>query len=93
MGQRQKNLCTAAVLAESCGWQSIQPAEPFRTGILLLQREAHQSLPASQMREAFADRGIALTSYAGGMVRLSMPGEEWQADDMHRLGTALRFVA
>ncbi|HUY32810.1 MAG TPA: hypothetical protein VMV69_08515 [Pirellulales bacterium] len=32
--QRQSNLLEAASLAASCGWQSVLPAEPFRTGAI-----------------------------------------------------------
>ena len=39
LGMRQKNLAQAAFVAASCGWHPLLPAEPFRTGILLLEAE------------------------------------------------------
>jgi hypothetical protein len=92
---RQRNMAEATAVAESCGWRSLLPAEPFRTGILLLQaeREATRSLPPQALRGAFADNGIALTVYDGGTIRLSMPAAEWQPKEIDQLGSALRTVA
>ncbi len=95
LGVRQKNLAQATLVAESCGWRSLMPAEPFRTGILLLQaeREATRSLPAEAVRGAFAEKGIALTAYDAGTIRLSMPAAEWQPEEIDQVGRALRSVA
>ena len=95
LGVRHKNLAQATAVAESCGWRSLLPAEPFRTGILLLQAEseATRSRPADALRGAFAEHGIALTAYEGGSIRLSMPAAEWKPEDIDRLGGALQAVA
>jgi selenocysteine lyase/cysteine desulfurase len=95
LSTRQQNLALAAELAASCGWRSILPAEPFRTGILLLQAEraATRLQSSTNMRRVFADQGVALTAYNDGMVRLSMPGGEWHAEDVDRLRSALQAAA
>lgn len=92
---RTKNALQAASIAASCGWQSLLPAEPFRTGILLLQaeREVTRHRSPVELREAFANNGVALTSYDDGIVRLSSPAVEWQPQEIDRLQLALRSVA
>src|SRR5439155_16315415 len=37
LAMRTTNVIQAAAVADECGWHSILPAQPFRTGILLLQ--------------------------------------------------------
>jgi selenocysteine lyase/cysteine desulfurase len=92
---RTRNAFQAAALAESCGWHSILPAEPFRTGILLLQaeREVTRSRSPQELRGAFAAHGVALTSYAGGVIRLSAPAAEWEPREIDQLRFALQSVA
>lgn len=94
-GVRHKNLAQATAVAESCDWRSLLPAEPFRTGILLLQaeREATRCLPPEALRGAFAEHGIALTAYDGGAIRLSMPTSAWQPEEIDQVGRALRLLA
>lgn len=91
---RQDNLITAALLAESCGWQARLPTEPFRSGILLLQAEraSIRRKTPSEIRGAFSKKGVALTAYNNGFVRLSMPPSEWQSKELDRLRDALRLV-
>lgn len=93
--QRRANLVETAELAAASGWMPVQPAETFRTGILLLQAERDKTRvePADELREAFADNGVALTAYDGGFARLSMPATRWRPQDIDLLGTALRSVA
>lgn len=93
--QRQENLSQAASVAESCGWKSIVPAKPFRTGILLLQaeRELTRRQGANKLRKAFASKGVALTAYDQGVVRLSMPPAAWQPPEIEKLRQALHAVA
>lgn len=84
-----------ADLAASCGWLPVQPAEPFRTGILMLQAERKKTRrrSAEELRDAFADKGLALTSYDGGFLRLSMPAAEWRPPQIDLLEHALASIA
>jgi len=95
LGARQQNLAKAAELAESCGWRPVQATSPFASGILLLEaeRESTRGVPAQHLRRSFAANGIALTAYDGGLIRLSMPGEEWQPAEIEQLRMALHAVA
>jgi len=49
--------------------------------------------PAEEVRSAFCDQGVALTSYEGGRIRLSMLDTPWQPGEAEHLRTALRLVA
>lgn len=57
------------------GWHPIRPANPMNTGILLLEATDRQNrvAPIDRLRERFLAGGIALTAYAGGIVRASLP--------------------
>lgn len=93
--QRQANVRKAAELAAGSGWEPIQPAEPFRTGILILQAERNKGRErsAEELRDAFAEKGLAVTGYNGGFVRLSMPPTEWQSPQIELLEHALMSIA
>jgi hypothetical protein len=92
---RQQNLLQAASVAGSSGWQPLLPAEPFRTGILLLQAErtTTRNLSPFELREGFAGNGVAVTSYDSGLVRLSMPPTTWLPQEIDQLRRALHAVA
>jgi selenocysteine lyase/cysteine desulfurase len=92
---RMGNVLQAAEAAGACGWQPLMPAEPFRTGILLLQAatEAIRNRSPHELRETFAASGVALTAYENGIVRLSAPSAAWQSQDIDYLRLALRAVA
>jgi hypothetical protein len=79
-------------VASVSGWQPLLPPPTFRTGILLLQAERQQKRgqSAEELRQAFSERGVALTAYDGGVARLSMPGEGWQPGELEHLQAALQ---
>jgi selenocysteine lyase/cysteine desulfurase len=92
---RQRNLNALASAAAGCGWVPRLPSVSFQTGILLLQgeRKKVQDHSASVLRETFARNGVALTAYESGLVRLSIPADEWQPGEMDHLSAVLRAVA
>lgn len=92
---RQANVLKASFLAAGCGWQPLLPSEPFRTGILLMQaeREKTRRQLADDLRDSFAQQGVAITAYDQGIARLSMPAEPWQPPEFDQLDAALRSVA
>jgi hypothetical protein len=91
---RRANLDSVAETAFTRGWRPLIPAEPFRTGIMLLQASGSEarSLGSAAMRNAFADRGVAITAYDEGIIRLSMPSIAWSSADTDTLDSALRSI-
>lgn len=92
---RRKNLVQAAEIASESGWKTLMPPESFRTGILLLQAERSETRQrcSRELRQSFAERGVALTAYDEGQIRLSMPASPWQSSQMDILKGALQAVA
>ncbi|HUQ71444.1 MAG TPA: aminotransferase class V-fold PLP-dependent enzyme [Planctomycetaceae bacterium] len=92
---RQEQARQAAALAPAIGWDSLMPAEPFQTGILLLQadRSSTRAQTPAVLRERFAAQGVALSAYQDGAIRLSMTGDRWQPGELDTLADALRAVA
>jgi hypothetical protein len=45
------------------------------------------------LRVAFHDQGVALTAYADGLIRLSMPDVGWQGGELDVLRNGLRVTA
>jgi len=73
------------------GWTPLVPSPQLRCGIVLLRSadpELH-TLPPERVRSMFLDQGVALTSYSGGIIRLSMPPEPWSRSDLERVQAAL----
>lgn len=93
MSPRQANMVAASSLATGSGWQPLLPADPFRTGIMLVQAEKVRQHSADELRERFACQGVAITAYDQGIARLSMPAEPWHQSQLTRLDSGLRSVA
>ncbi|MBX9578871.1 MAG: aminotransferase class V-fold PLP-dependent enzyme [Gemmataceae bacterium] len=92
---RLANSDAAADVAAASGWTPHRPRADFRSGILLLdpERMAVRELSGPAVRAAFDDRGVAVTGYDGGRVRLSMPPTGGAAGELDHLGQTLRAVA
>jgi len=62
-------------IARMTAWKPLTPMEEFRSASVLLQSTSAtvRKLGPDRLRSLFHDRGIALTSYAAGVVRLAMP--------------------
>ena len=88
---RIANAVDVARVAIAAGWRSLLPKEPFRTGILLLQSKSQemQDLPSQRLRDLFHRRGIAITTYDKGLLRLSMPARRFLTGDLDLLCEAL----
>ena len=63
----------------------------LRTGIVLAQslRSETRASEPTRLREAFRDRSVGLTVYAGGILRLSMPGTPLAVENRTLLSNAL----
>jgi hypothetical protein len=92
--QRITNGQTASELAMQTDWQTISPVAELRTGILMLRSDnpglARQH--PDTLREAFRDRGISLSTYPDGLLRLSMPAKPFTSDELSQLSDGLRSV-
>ena len=92
--RRLANAASAADVAAAAGWSPVRPGSAFRTGILLLEAERTTARQrADAVRLAFYDRGVVVTAYEGGRVRLSMPDTDWAPGELHHLRDTLRAVA
>lgn len=78
-------------LARVRGWRPISVHSQLGTGVQLLEtvREETRRIPADFVRREFQERGIALTAFSGGILRLSMPGDPIEPGSLAALGRAL----
>ena len=77
-GRLRRRLANADLvrrIARMTAWKPLTPMEEFRSASVLLQSTSAtvRALTPDRLRSIFHDRGIALTSYAAGVVRLAMP--------------------
>jgi hypothetical protein len=87
------NLQTAADAARRTAWKPLLANPALRSGILLLKNPKGRTATAREIREAFAQQGVALTAYDGGVIRASMPAEPWDEDDLGLFVKALEQVS
>ena len=83
-------------IAESHSWKRINASKQFSTGIVLLRSNSKLrcTVPAASVEVAFADMGISLTGYAGGLIRLAMPETlltDQQLDHLDKSFERIRF--
>jgi len=85
---RKANMAQLIARLPDC-WEPVLPHEAFRSGILLLKAVLPhlQSIAPDELRAKLLSQGIALTVYADGLMRLSMPATAWDAHDLERLAT------
>ena len=77
-GRLRRRLANADLvrrIARMTAWKPLTPLEEFRSASVLLQSTSPpvRKLAPDWLRSLFHDRGIALTSYRSGVVRLAMP--------------------
>jgi hypothetical protein len=90
---RVANAEVLADVARPEAWQPLVLERPLRSGIVLLEAQdpAVRGAAPEEVRAAFQRRGVALTTYGDGLLRLSLPGRSWQGPDLDRLRAALRL--
>jgi hypothetical protein len=94
-GQRFADLVGAArqleAVSAETAWTPLVPDPGLRSGILLLRNDtpAVRGATAGEIRRRFQERGVALTAYGNGTVRLSAPTSPWRPPDAGRLREAL----
>lgn len=92
---RPTDFSLLATLAAECGWSALVPEPPMQTAILLLQSihaDVRTRDPAL-VRAHFGRRGVALTSYADGLIRLSLPADGLQPEGWGILRESLVSVS
>lgn len=92
--QRLANARLVRRVAPMTNWTPLDPHEDFYSASVLLQGKAAMTKSSSPMelRERFHARGVALTSYENGMVRLSMPSAPLSQFEAGHLIQALALV-
>jgi hypothetical protein len=77
--------------AKETPWQSLLPHPTLRSGIVLFRAENSKiaRMPAGSLREHFFRRGVALTTYDRGLVRVSLPQTRRLPDETERFRAAL----
>jgi hypothetical protein len=92
---RIENVGRLAALATSTGWLPQLPDSTLRTGILLLRPSTPTSnghRTAEAYRRAFQERGVALSAYGNGLLRLSMPATPLTSAEVAIVENALTSV-
>jgi selenocysteine lyase/cysteine desulfurase len=92
--RRQANAKLVRRIAPMTGWTPLVPDEEFSSACVLLRTisSAVRVRCPSSLRERFHERGIALTCYDGGIVRVAMPSVPLSANEVGRLIQALALV-
>ena len=78
--------------AARTGWRPLVVDRSLRSGILLLEAENAEVQPAlpDLLRSKFQRRGLALTAYPNGVIRISLPSAPWEDADLDQIRSALR---
>lgn len=91
-GTRQSNADGVESIVRSAGWTTLDVNPELRTGIMLLRpsRPAARVSTGQQLRERFADHGVAVTAYDAGLVRVSLPDAPWEEEQLTLLSEVLQ---
>jgi hypothetical protein len=91
---RDRQLANAVAVAETAveaGWTPFGLHDSLRTGILMLRAgDRLAGANADVVRDRIRRQGVSLTTYPGGLARLSMPTTPLSATDLDRVRRALR---
>jgi len=88
---QHQNAENAIDVAQRAGWTPLVPAAGCQSGIVLLEpsRSTTRNATSEQLRTYFHERGIALTAYENGRIRVSVPRTPFRHRDLRRLRRAL----
>jgi len=88
---QHQNAENAIDVARRAGWTPLVPPAGCQSGIVLLEpsRSATRTATSEQLRTYFHERGIALTAYQEGRIRVSVPRTPFGWSDLRRLRQAL----
>ncbi len=93
----ERKLAVAARIRESATgtrWRVLTPAPEFRSGAVLFESQSPGvcSLEPAELAGAFRERGLSLSAYASGRIRVSVPFVDWTQADSVRLKSALSAI-
>ena len=85
------NAVAVAATALDAGWTPSGLHDSLRTGILMLRADGDRlaGVDADVVRDRIRRQGVSLTTYPGGLARLSMPTTPLSASDCDRIRHAL----
>ena len=89
--QQQQNRDLTQDVLQRHGWRPLVPPQSLQSGILLAQSEkrVYRYVRSEDIRSVFRDRGLSVTTYPGGFVRISLPFERFTNSAADRLESAL----
>jgi hypothetical protein len=92
---RKQNADVIGDASNGTGWHVVRPSDDLRTGVLLLRPLRFDQEPGTieQLRGAFHRRGVVLTAYENGWIRLSMPSQRFDCEEVAQIRHALRCVS
>lgn len=81
-------------LFRKTGWRPLLPQRALQTGILLGQadRKSLRIAESSTVRRLFQESGLAVTTYPGGYVRLSLPFQAFTTADLDLITSACTLL-
>ena len=88
---RERNADAIAATSESIGWAALRPNVALRTGTLLLQSLSPdiRSMSPEHLAERFSQRGVQLTVYPHGIVRMAMPDTAFDPTQLVKIAEVL----
>lgn len=93
--QQLRNARQVRSLASQTGWLTPEPDEGFLTGIVIIQSADGEirALPPDTVRKRLHDEGVIATTYADGLVRLSMPARRLRRNELQLIAQSLQRVS
>ncbi len=76
-------------------WQPLIPDQAFRSGIMLVRskEKSVRNTSTRDIRAKFNKAGLAVTAYARGLVRLSIPSSRFSTTDLDRISAAFEMCS
>ena len=88
----ESNVRSIIDVSQRHAWRPLSAGKELSTRILLLQSPFHsdRASDCDSLRSRFQSKGIVLTTYPGGFVRISIPSQAISSDDLETLESVLR---
>lgn len=93
--QRRLNADLVAECLEETDWHAVRVDDSVRSAILLLRSkvQAMGQIDPDAVQSAFRQQGVALSAYASGLLRLSMPSHQIPPDHLCQLKASIHSVS
>jgi len=90
-----ENARALAFVASEAGWQVESPSAELRSGVFLLRegRRVPRVESPDRVRRQFQEAGVSVTTYDGGIVRVSAPQDSLHDEDRARFFHCLQHVS